>query len=154
MPKLLKIIVNPDEILRKKSAAVAKGDIFNVEMKKLFADMALTMIKKDGVGLAAPQIGKNIRVAAINTIDGPIILINPRITKFSWAKEWGEEGCLSLPNIFGEVRRSKKIICEFLDENGKPQTIEAKGFMARVFQHELDHLDGILFIDKAKNIKK
>lgn len=154
MPKLLEIITHPNDILRKKSVNIKKEDINSIEMKKLFDDMVLTMLKKDGVGLAAPQIGKNIRLAVINTKNGPLHIINPEIIKFSWGKEWGEEGCLSVPGVFGQVKRSKKISCNYLDKKGDAQSIEVSGLMARVFQHEIDHLDGFLFIDKAKKIKK
>lgn len=154
MPKILHIITYPDKDLLKKSLPIKKNDILNAEMKKLFADMVLTMREKDGVGLAAPQIGKNLRLAVINTKDGPLHIINPEIIKFSWAKEWGEEGCLSVPNVFGQVKRSRKIICKYLDKDANPQSIQASGLMARVFQHEIDHLDGILFIDKAEKIKQ
>ena len=154
MPKLLKIIINPNPILREKSANVSRDYLRSKSFQNLCADMALTMREKDGVGLAAPQVGKNIRIIAVNTKDGPVCMINPKISKKSLLKAWGEEGCLSVPQIFGEVKRHKKINCNYLDKEGKEINIEAEGLMARVVQHEIDHLDGILFIDKAKNIKK
>lgn len=126
----------------------------SAEFKQLLKDMTLTMLEKDGVGLAAPQIGKTIKLAIIKTKDGPIAFINPEIIKKSWAKEWGEEGCLSVPNVFGLVRRHKKISCRYQDKQGKKKVIETKGIMARILQHEIDHLEGILFIDKAKEIKE
>src|SRR3989339_1774921 len=97
MPKLLTIITDPNPILRKRSAELAPEKIKTEKIKELCADMALTMLKKDGVGLAAPQIGKNIRVIAVNTKDGVVCLVNPVLTKVSWLKEWGSEGCLSVP---------------------------------------------------------
>jgi len=154
MPKILKIIINPDPVLRKKSADISLKQINSKAFKNLMADISQTMLKKDGVGLAAPQIGKNIRLISVNTKDGPISLINPKITKKSLLKEWGEEGCLSVPDTYGEVRRHKKINCEFIDCDKNKKTIEAEGLMARIIQHEIDHLDGILFIDKAKNVKE
>lgn len=153
MPDLLKIVLNPNEILRKISKPFPANKIKTPEIQKLIKDMIITMIQKDGVGLAAPQIGKNIRIITINTKDGPICLINPEIIEKSWIKELGEEGCLSVPGFFGDVRRHKKIKCQFLDTGANKTTIEAEGLMARVIQHESDHLDGILFIDKAKNIR-
>ena len=99
------------------------------------------------------QIGKNVRLAVINTKNGRIFLINPKITKKSLLKEWGEEGCLSVPGVFGQVKRHKKITCEYLDQKSVENAIKAEGLLARVIQHEIDHLDGILFIDKAKNLK-
>jgi peptide deformylase len=123
------------------------------EMQKLIRDMKLTMIKKDGVGLAAPQVGKNIRMIIINLPDEPLCLINPVITKKSWAKETAEEGCLSLPGIFDQVSRHKKVCCHYISEWNEKKLIEAEDLMARVLQHEIDHLDGILFIDRVKTKK-
>ena len=151
MPKLLPLVINPNGILRKIAEPVKLEAI--LELKELAEDMAETMIKEDGVGLAAPQIGKSIRLITINTKDqGPVAMFNPEISKLSLLKEWGEEGCLSLPKIFGDVKRHKKLRCTFIDTEAKTRTIEASGFMARIIQHEVDHLNGILFTDKAKNI--
>jgi peptide deformylase len=154
MPQLLTILTNPNQILRKKSTAITANKITSDELKKLYSDMVFTMLKKDGVGLAAPQVGKNIRLVIINTKNGPLVILNPQILKKSFAKEWGEEGCLSVPNLFGQVRRHKKIKCSYIDSDGCASELDATGLMARVIQHELDHLEGILFIDKAKEIKK
>lgn len=152
MPKLLKILADPNPVLRKKSEPVEIKNIKNRDFKKLCQDMVFTMLEKDGIGLAASQIGKNIRLIVINTKDKPIALINPKIKSKSILKEWGEEGCLSVPGYFGQVKRNKNIKCVFINEKGETQTITAIGLMARVIQHEIDHLDGILFIDKAKQI--
>lgn len=154
MPKILKIITNPNPILREKSVELEEEKISSKEIKELCLDMAETMIKKDGVGLAAPQIGKNIRLIVINTKDGEIFMINPKIVKKSALKEWGEEGCLSVPDVFGLVKRHKKIHCQYIDLSGKITKMKADDLMARVIQHEIDHLDGVLFIDKAKEVKK
>ena len=86
----------------------------------------------------------------INTQDGPLCLINPEINNRSWTKETGEEGCLSVPNVFGLVKRHKKLTCNYINEKKQNAKIEAKGLLARIIQHEIDHLDGILFIDKMK----
>jgi len=115
--------------------------------------MARTMKEKDGVGLSAPQIRQNIRLITVNTKEGPVHMINPKIKRKSWKKEWGEEGCLSVPDVFGEVKRNYKITYAYLDKKGQTKKTWATGLMARVIQHEIDHLDGILFIDKTKNIK-
>ncbi len=154
MTKILKILTNPNKTLRKKSINIDPNELNTEEFKELCSDMAETMKKKDGVGLAAPQIGKNIRVFVLGTKDGIKFFINPEIIKKSWIKETGEEGCLSVPDVFGLVKRHKKIKVKFLNRSGETEIIEATGLMARVIQHENDHLDGILFIDKAKNIKK
>jgi peptide deformylase len=153
MPKLLKIIKNPNPILRKKSILVDLKKINEKDFKILIEDMKHTMLKKDGVGLAAPQIGKNKRIITVNTKDGVIAMINPRILNKSFLKEWDEEGCVSVPGIYGKVKRSKKLKCEFFDMDKKKNIISAQGFFARIIQHEIDHLDGILFIDKAKDTR-
>jgi peptide deformylase len=150
---ILKIITNPNDVLRKKSLKIDKNFVKTLEFKRLCLDMAQTMEKKDGVGLAAPQIGKNIRMIVVSTKDGVICMINPKITRKSLIKEWGEEGCLSVPSTFGQVKRHHKISFEYLDTECILKKEKAEGLLARVLQHEIDHLDGILFIDKAKNIE-
>lgn len=152
MPKILPIKIHPDPTLRQISSPVDPADISS--FPELCRDMIRTMKEKDGIGLAAPQIGKNIRLIVINQDNGPVCLVNPELTKRSFAKEWGEEGCLSLPDTFGQVRRHKKVRCLFWDNKGKKRQLEATGITARVLQHEIDHLDGILFIDKAVHVKK
>jgi peptide deformylase len=154
MPKLLKIYTNPDPLLRKNSKDIKPDNIKQEKYKLLCTDMINTMLKKDGVGLAAPQIGKNIRLIAINLKDGPICLFNPVLTKVSWRQEWGEEGCLSVPLVFGKVKRHVKALCEYINQSGELKKLEANGLMARVLQHEIDHLDGVLFIDKAKGVHR
>ncbi|MFH1412808.1 MAG: peptide deformylase [bacterium] len=154
MSNILKILIEPNPILRKRSELVSKKIISHKEFQQLCLDLSQTMVRDDGAGLAAPQIGKNICLIAINIKDGVLIMINPKIVKTSLTKEWGEEGCLSVPDVFGKVKRFKKIKCKFLDKSGKEKNIQAKGMMARVIQHEIDHLDGILFIDKARSLNK
>ena len=154
MAKILPIIKNPSPLLREKSEEIDLKKIKPHELKELCANMIKTMKEEDGKGLAAPQIGENIRLIVINTKDGPKIMINPKITKMSWAKEWSEEGCLSVPGFYGKVRRNKKINCIYFDKKAQKTKIQAQGLLAFVIQHEIDHLDGILFIDKAKEIKK
>ena len=154
MAKLLPVVIDPDPILRKKSEEVDIERIKTPEFQELISDMALTMQEKDGVGLAAPQIGKNIRIIIFESKDGPMCLINPVLSKNSIMKEWGQEGCLSVPNKYGDVRRHKKTTCTYVDQTGQKHSIVAHGLLARIFQHEIDHLDGILFIDKARDIKE
>ena len=149
---ILKIITIPNPILRKKSKEINFKEINTRDFAKLVSAMGKTMIKTDGAGLAAPQIGKSIRLAVINSKDGPICLINPKITRKSWARELGQEGCLSIPGIFGQVKRHKKITVAYYNQAGKKIKQVAQGLMARVMQHEIDHLDGILFIDRATGI--
>lgn len=157
-----KILLYTSPVLRKKSTPVARVD---ATTKKLVKDMVDTMRAGFGVGLSAPQIGVLKRVItyeykkpAGSTDPSPAIplraLINPEITHFSKTTEVGEEGCLSFPDLYGDVRRSKKITVKALDENGKPIEFEATGLEARVIQHEVDHLDGILFVDRLSEPKR
>lgn len=153
MAKELKILTNPNPGLRKKSALVAPDVLKAPDFQNLLLDMEETMLKKDGAGLAAPQIGHNIRAIVVRHEDETIFLINPQITKKSWAREIEEEGCLSVLNdqgeiIYAPVERYKKVNCLFFDQNGNKKIIKAEKMLARVLQHEIDHLDGILFIDK------
>lgn len=150
---ILKILTQPNQILRKKSVEINLAEITSRGFKKLISAMTKTMLKTDGVGLAAPQIGKNIRLAVINSKDGVFCLVNPKLTKKSWASELGQEGCLSIPGVFGQVKRHKKISLTYYGESGKKIKLTATGLMARVIQHEIDHLDGLLFIDKAVKIE-
>ncbi|MBU1165056.1 peptide deformylase [Patescibacteria group bacterium] len=152
MAKLLPITYFPCKDLRKKSKKVV--DFKSKEFQQLILDMDKTMQEKDGLGLAAPQIGKNINMVVINTSDGSIVLINPKIMRKSWKKESAEEGCLSLPDIYGMVNRHKIIRVTAFDKQGKKIKFIAEDLFARVIQHEIDHLRGVLFIDKAKEITK
>jgi len=149
---ILSIITDPNELLRRKSAEISPQEAKNGRWSDFADDMAETMLVKDGVGLAAPQVGHNIRLITVNTKGGVLAMINPVLTKKSLAKNWDEEGCLSVPNTFGQVRRHTKVRCRFITPQGETKHIEANGFLARVIQHEIDHLDGILFIDKARDI--
>lgn len=152
MPQLLKILTHPHPGLRQKSRLLDLEEIKKADFKQLLLDMEETMLKKDGAGLAAPQVGKNIRLVVIRHEDKTLFLINPKITKKSWAKETDEEGCLSVLNdqgeiIYAPVERYKKVNCLYWDASGQKQKIPAEKLLARVIQHELDHLDGVLFID-------
>jgi len=146
---ILKIITIPDPILRKKAKEINFKTISVRELNRLVDSMGKTMLKTDGAGLAAPQIGKSMRLAVVNSKDGIICLINPKITRKSWAQELEQEGCLSIPGVFGKVKRPKKITLIYYDQTGKKIKQTVQGLMARVMQHEIDHLDGILFTDKA-----
>lgn len=128
--------------------------VVSVSTKRLVRDLIDTVIEAEGLGIAAPQIGSTERVAIINGKDGPFPIINPRILKRSIRTETDEEGCLSIPGVFGLVRRAKKITVTYLDFDGTRHTDTPSGLLARVFQHEIDHLDGVLFIDRTKKITK
>ena len=125
------------------------------KLKKLMDDMAETMYENDGVGLAAPQIGQNIRLVVIDCQDehGLLELINPVIT-FKEGEVVDTEGCLSVPDIYGEVTRAAKVKVEFMNRRGKRQHLTATGLLARCIQHELDHLEGQLFIDIATSVHR
>jgi peptide deformylase len=140
-----KIRTDPDPILRKKAKKVQAVDIL---VKQLLNDMLETMYAAKGVGLAAPQVGISKRIIVCDVGEGPLKLINPKILNYE-GEELAVEGCLSLPNLFGEVERFTKIWVKGLNENGKVCKFEAQGWLARVIQHEIDHLEGILFTDVA-----
>lgn len=133
-----------DEILRKKSRKVEE---INDRIKVLIKDMFETMYKADGVGLAAPQVGILKRVVVIDVGTDPISLINPEIIE-SQGEYLDEEGCLSIPGQQGKVLRPEKVKVKALNEEGEEIIIEGEGLLARALCHEIDHLDGILFIDK------
>lgn len=139
---------NSDEVLRKRSKEI--GEIDN-KIRELALDMVETMYKFDGVGLAAPQVGILKRLIVIDPGTGPKVLINPVITKSS-GNQTCEEGCLSFPNMFGNVDRPANVTVEAYDIDGKKIKIKAKELEAVILCHEIDHLDGILFIDKAYDV--
>lgn len=134
-----------DEVLRKKSKPVDKIDD---RIKILIEDMIDTMYESEGVGLAAPQVGVLKRLVVIDVGDGPMVLINPEIVKTEGAYV-DIEGCLSIPGESGEVERPEKVTVRAMDENGVVREIEGEELLARAFCHELDHLDGILYVDKV-----
>lgn len=151
---ILPIITHPNSILRQKAEEIELEKIKSYDIKKLVFNMKETVEAGKGIGLAAPQVGHSLRVIVIFLENKKMALINPKITHFSWIKKSGEEGCLSMPGTFGFVKRSKLIKIKALDENGEEIKFKAKNILARVIQHEVDHLDGILFIDKAEKIFK
>ncbi|MBU0613231.1 peptide deformylase [Patescibacteria group bacterium] len=144
------IITEGNPILRKKSDTIKNP--MDSDVQEFIPDLVKMMLEEDGIGIAAPQVGKSIQMIIVNQKDGPLVLINPKVKSKSMRTEIAEEGCLSVPGIFGLVKRSKKAKVEALDKNGKSVTIKAEGLFARVLLHEIDHLNGILFIDKV--IKK
>ena len=124
------------------------------KLRSLLDDMAETMYKFDGIGLAAPQIGQSIRAVVIDVGNGRLLeLINPVITSRDGVAV-DSEGCLSVPGIFGEVERAARVTVEYTTRYGKKRKLEADNLLARCVQHELDHLDGILFIDVARSLRQ
>lgn len=144
----LKIVIAGAPVLREVAQPVERID---KKLQRLLRDMAETMYAADGVGLAAPQVGVSKRVVVIDVGEGLYELINPVIVKRE-GKVLGSEGCLSVPDYEGEVERFEYVECEFTDKTGQRMLLSASGLLAVCVQHELDHLDGILFIDKAKTI--
>jgi peptide deformylase len=152
---ILDIVQYPSPLLREKCTPVQFRDI---SLEKLASDMGETMYAAPGVGLAAPQVGILKRVVVIDTERNSehknlLILINPVIT-YSEGQMVGEEGCLSLPEVYGDVQRSRVVRVRYFDVSGAEYEMTAEDFLARVVQHELDHLDGILFIDRMSKIKR
>lgn len=152
---VLDIILFPDKRLRKKCIKVKKID---KKILQLLDDMAETMYDAPGVGLAASQLGENIRVIVVDITskeeDSELIeLINPVIVE-SKGSQLGEEGCLSVPGLAGKVKRGLNVKIEGLDRDGESITLDASGLFSRVLQHEIDHLDGILFFDRMSKLKR
>ncbi|HEU4570342.1 MAG TPA: peptide deformylase [Gemmatimonadales bacterium] len=138
-------------VLRQRSPEVARVDD---EVRRFVADLFETMDANKGVGLAANQVGVATRVAVVDADDQRFAIINPKVVSTSGPREAEEEGCLSIPDLFAEVGRPARVVVEALDEEGQPIRIEAEGLLARALQHEIDHLDGILFIDHLGPMKR
>ncbi len=149
---VLNILTSENKKLRQKAKPIAADSLDKIQ--ELATNLRETMEKKDGIGLAAPQIGQSVRLICIhqNAFSGSehLLLVNPKITFFSKKRIVDEEGCLSVPDFFGLVSRADKIRVNYLDLQGHKLNLKAKGMFARVLQHEIDHLDGILFIDKLE----
>lgn len=171
------IIQNGDPILRKKAKEVPRDEIKNARIKKILKDMRAALLSQDdGVALAAPQIAVSLRIfivskavlllpkelkkrseennAELKKNAGFLTCINPLITKLSKQKVELEEGCLSVRPLYGKIKRAKKATIEAYDENGVWFTRGASGILAQIFQHECDHLNGVLFIDKATDVRE
>lgn len=172
---MTKIIQRPHKTLRMRALPVPVHDIPGAKIKKIISDMKHALSKEpDGVALAAPQINISLRIFVVapkayayakglhekEAADLPLtpeqhtVFINPKLLKKSQKKEWMHEGCLSVRGYYGEVNRAVKASVRAYDETGKPFTTGASGLVAEIFQHELDHLDGVLFADHARNLKK
>lgn len=176
------ILQKEEKVLRKIAKPIPLVDISTPKTKKILKEMSQSLQSQfDGVAIAAPQIGYSLRVFVVSgkifesnftenrlkkiedknikqkeekSKDKDLVFINPVISKLSREKEWMPEGCLSVRPLYGKTRRSKKATITAYDENGKKFTRGASGLLAQIFQHETDHLDGILFIDHAKDIKE
>jgi peptide deformylase len=158
-----------DPVLRAKAKPVAQKDLGSAALGKIIQKMHKALApEKYGVAIAAPQVGSSLRLFVVagrvykEESDGAEeagevlpnrVYINPEITRASRGKRDESEGCLSVRNIYGTVLRHERVTLKYLDENGKPQTENATGLLGHIFQHEVDHLNGILFIDKARNLR-
>src|SRR5215510_9736863 len=157
------IVTLPDPVLKRKAHSVNK---FDKNLHALLDDMVETMREAPGVGLAAPQIGLSERIIVIEYFERPEdeeveeapkkvwAVINPEIVKASDEMLMGVEGCLSIPGLVGEVERHAEVQVKGLNRHGKPMKVKAKGWLARIFQHEIDHLNGVLFTERATRIWK
>lgn len=146
----MKIIIYPDLELRKKSQSIKKSDL--AEINKFLPEFIEMMEKKDGVGLACPQIGKNIKLFVTKVNDQVQVFINPLIFWRSWSRNVMEEGCLSIPDVYGLVTRPVRVWLTYQNEHGQRKFLKTDALLARVIQHEYDHLFGRLFIDKVSEI--
>jgi len=153
------IVTLPDPVLRRKARKVTE---IGPEVQTLIDDMIETMRTEPGVGLAANQVGISWRVIVVEYGDDEdekvpsklYVLVNPELTRLSKEMVVGTEGCLSIPGYVGNIERHESLTVKGLNRHGKPVTIKAKGWLARIFQHEVDHLDGIVFTDRADKVWK
>jgi peptide deformylase len=148
--KILDIRVLGDPVLRKATTPIAE---VSDEIRSLISDMFDTMYAAEGIGLAAPQVGRSERVAVMDVEGSKLALINPEIIEREGSVR-GEEGCLSIPDIFGDVVRSSRVVVRALNENGEQIEVEGTELLGRCMQHEIDHLDGKLFIDYLSVLKR
>ncbi len=161
----LKIVKYGDPVLREKAQPVA---VVTDELRQLAADMIAAMHRARGVGLAAEQVGRTEKICVIDIPEGceneedelfnapvpmPLILFNPEIVSQEGTQR-DKEGCLSFPGIGGSITRAAQVTCQYLDENNMPQMVAARGFLARALQHEIDHLNGILYVDHMSAVER
>ncbi len=161
----LKIVKYGDPVLREKAQPVV---VVTDELRQLAADMISTMHRARGVGLAAEQVGRTERLCVIDIPEGcenaedelfnasvpmPLVLFNPEIVSQE-GSQCDKEGCLSFPGIGGSITRAAQVTCQYLDENNMPQMVVARGFLARALQHEIDHLNGILYVDHMSAVER
>ena len=164
---LRKIVTLPEPILRRKARPVST---FDKNLQTLIDDMIETMREAPGVGLAAPQVGVSDRLIVVEYVDPSeeededgepkevkpklYVMINPEIVKASEEKVLGVEGCLSIPGLVGEVERFEMVQVKGLNRHGRPMKVKAEGWLARIFQHEIDHVNGVVFTDRATRVWK
>jgi peptide deformylase len=153
---LLDILIAPNPVLKARARPVSAADADAVRalVPRLFA----TMYRAPGIGLAAPQVGTGLRIAVVDLMENdkpaPIALINPEIVGLSEELATREEGCLSLPGMYADITRPARVKLRYLDQAGARQEIEAEGLLSACLQHEIDHLDGVLFVDHLSSLKR
>jgi peptide deformylase len=153
------IVLHPDPVLRRKAASVARVD---ASVRSLVAEMFEVMAEEEGIGLAAPQVGESVRIFVTGEREGERpadrvearVFINPVLTSLEGELQPHDEGCLSLPGIRGMIRRPPKVTIEAMDLEGRPFTLTSDGFCARVWQHEFDHLEGVMIIDRMSTLDR
>ena len=156
---LREVVTLPDPVLRRKAFKVTE---FDAALQTLIDDMVETMREEPGVGLAANQVGVLQRLIVVEYGDDEdenippklYVVVNPELTRLSDEKVFGTEGCLSIPGYVGNVERHESLTVKGQNRRGQPITIKAKGWLARIFQHEVDHLNGVLFVDRAEKVWK
>jgi len=149
-----RITLDGEPVLRQRAKEIDPKELGSERLRQLVVDLIETMRGAKGVGIAAPQVGESIRLFIADSPDGPIALANPVFTRRSKKMTKDEEGCLSVPGQFGTVKRHQSVSVQALTAEGRPVKFDAKGYFARILQHEMDHLDGILFIDRIKEQSK
>jgi peptide deformylase len=152
----LPILLAPHPVLKARTRPVTQADA--AEVAALLPRMFATMYQAPGIGLAAPQVGVGLRLAVVDLMPGevnhPIVLINPEVIAASDEQDTREEGCLSLPGHYADVTRPARVKVRYVDENGARRDLEADGLLAACLQHEIDHLDGVLFVDHISTLKR
>jgi peptide deformylase len=162
MPYLREIMTDGHPALRKVAKKVRPDELSDPLVQQLIDDMFVTMYKAPGIGLAAPQVNSAKRIFVVDLTDhdpdddeaehGPLVFVNPRFTTVE-GEVTSVEGCLSVPGMIGDLTRHERVVCSALDRNGKRFEISGTKLFGRCLQHEMDHLDGVLYIDKAKDIR-
>lgn len=151
---VLKIELLGSAVLRRRAGEIADID---EDLRRLVRDMFETMYAAEGIGLAGPQVGVDRRLIVVDVGDetsAPMALINPQVVEASDERDRAEEGCLSIPGVAGVVERHSRVVVEGLSETGEPVRVEADGLLGRCLQHEIDHLDGVLFVDRLSPLKR
>ena len=150
----LPVVTHPNDILRTVSEPISDADLLDPKTQEMIDDLIETMNVENGIGIAAPQVGEHVRIVIIETKNGPEVFVNPKIISRSERMVKSEEGCLSVPGVHGFVERHKTVKVKAKNRDGEPLRVKADHMISIVLHHEIDHLDGILFIDKAYKIIK